>query len=76
MQDRATRAGVVLKILHGAIIRDNQDQFDFCCEVIDADQLYEFYETNDGEPVRSYADFAADVEKDIANAAATMAQPR
>jgi hypothetical protein len=61
MQNQQTRATTALKLLQAAIDDDDQNCFDFLCDVIERDRLYLCFQSDDGEPIRNLAEFVADL---------------
>jgi hypothetical protein len=61
MQNQQTRATTALKLLQAAIDDDDQECFDFLCDVIERDRLYLCFQSDDGEAIRNMTDFVTDL---------------
>lgn len=56
-QDSKTRATTAARMLTAAILRDDQNGFDFISDTITAEGLHGHFETEDGEPFETADEF-------------------
>lgn len=56
-------AQAALKSLQRAMLKDDEPETKFLAAVIEEHRLWDSYETDDGKPYDSFADFAADADR-------------
>jgi hypothetical protein len=61
MQNQHTRASAALKLIQFAMTADDQECFDFLCQIIDREQLYLYYQADDGTPIKNLREFEDDL---------------